>query len=190
MFTLLIHPTRSFYMITNILLANSMKLNCRFCFIDLWHEHTFIKCTTDACTKLGVSICLQCFAAGTGDHVHKNTDPYKIQCNAVEISEQSWPAHEDIILLDTFMDTMSWERVAQKLDRSPKECERHYFDNFVFYPKIKGLEYVNKNAFRFNTFDRVVEDKTQTFGDTLDIEGTYITYIIHKIIVINVLYQL
>lgn len=153
-----------------------MNLICRFCSTDLWHEHTFIKCAADTCAELGVSLCVQCFAAGTGDHVHKNTDPYKVLCNAIKISDQSWPAHEEVILLDTFMDTMSWDRVAQKLNRTPKECERYYFENFVFYPKIKGLEQINKNAFKFNTFESVVEDRTNIFSDTLDVEGNFIIY--------------
>jgi len=82
-----------------------------------------------------------------------------------------WAAHEEIILLDTFMDTMSWEKVAEKLGRSPKECEYHYFENYVLYPKIKGLECINKNAFRFNRFDKIYKNMAIA-DDTLDSEGT------------------
>jgi len=85
-----------------------------------------------------------------------------------------WAAHEEIALLDTYMDTMSWEKVARKLGRSPKECECHYFDNYVLYPKIKGLESVNKNAFRFDRFDNTNTNMTNTIGDTLDLEGIYL----------------
>lgn len=149
------------------------KLCCRFCFTDLWHEHTFIKCNADACVKLDISICLQCFAAGTGDHVHKNTDSYKVLSNAVQIGDHLWHAHEEIVLLDTFMNTMSWKRVAQKLGRSSEQCECHYFKNFVLYPKIKGLELLNRKAFRLHKFDRAIESRSKTMDSTLDSEGTF-----------------
>lgn len=123
------------------------------------------------CVDLSVSICLQCFATGTGDIVHKNTDPYQVQCNAIKVANHLWPAHEEILLLDTFMDTMSWEAVAKKLDRSQKECETYYFEHFVINPKIKDLETVNKNAFRFNNFRNNIETNTSIIGDTSDIEG-------------------
>lgn len=123
--------------------------------------------------ELSVSLCLQCFAAGTGDEVHKNTDPYQVQCNAIKVASHLWPAHEEILLLDTFMDTMSWETVAKKLNRSPKECETYYFEHFVINPKIKNLEIVNKNAFRFNNLSENFETKTSIICDTSDIEGIY-----------------
>jgi len=85
-----------------------------------------------------------------------------------------WAAHEEITLLDTFMDTMSWEKVGRKLGRSPKECECHYFENYVFYPKIEGLEDVNKNAFRFDRFDKVNKNETKFNIDTSDSEGIYL----------------
>lgn len=149
-------------------------LCCRFCFTDLWLEHTFIKCANAACAEFGISLCLQCFAAGTGDDVHKNTDPYQVLCNAIIVGDHLWAAHEEITLLDTFVDTMSWEKVARKLDRSPQECEYHYFENYVFYPKIKGLENANKNAFRFDKFDKINTNMTTSIGNTLDLEGTYL----------------
>lgn len=155
----------------NISFAKTMNLYCKFCSTDLWHEHTYIKCTADACAKLGISICLQCFATGAADDIHKNNDPYKVLCNAVKTSDQSWLAHEEMMLLDTFMDTMSWEKVAQKLGRSPKECEHYYFENFVDNPKIKELEEVNKIAFRLDTLENVIEDRTINFGDISDVEG-------------------
>lgn len=157
--------------------SKKRKLCCRFCFTDLWHEHTFIRCMAVTCVELSISICLQCFAAGTGDEVHKNSDPYQIQCNAIKVADHLWPAHEEILLLDTFMDTMSWEVVAIKLDRSPKECETYYFENFVINPKIKDLENVNKNAFRFKNFGDNFETKTRLIGDTSDIEGINILII-------------
>ncbi|KAE9530712.1 hypothetical protein AGLY_011174 [Aphis glycines] len=152
------------------------ELCCRFCFTDLWLEHTFIKCATPVCAELKICLCLQCFAAGTGDHVHKNTDPYQVLCNAIDVGDHLWAAHEEITLLDTFMDTMSWEKVARKLGRSPKECERHYFENYVFYPKIKGLEDVNKNAFRFDRFDKVNKNEAKLNSDTSDSEESYHQY--------------
>jgi len=85
-----------------------------------------------------------------------------------------WAANEEIALLDTFMDTMSWDKVARKLGRSPKECEYHYFENYVYYPKIKGLKDVNKNAFRFDRFDNVNKNETKLIGDALDSEGIYL----------------
>ncbi|XP_060869407.1 transcriptional adapter 2-alpha [Metopolophium dirhodum] len=156
--------------------SKKVKLCCRFCFTDLWLEHTFIKCATTACIELGVSLCLQCFAAGTADNVHKNTDPYQVLCNAIDIGDHLWAAHEEITLLDTYMDTMSWDKVARKLGRSPKECECHYFDNYVLYPKIKGLECVNKNAFRFDRFDNMNKNMTNAIGDTLDLEESHHQY--------------
>lgn len=161
---------------SSVMFSKENKLKCKFCFADLWHEHAFIKCESVACAKLGISLCLQCFATGTEDHVHKNTDPYKVLCNAVKISNYLWPANDEIVLLDTFMDTMSWEKVAQKLGRSPKECESHYFENYVLHPKLKGLNQANKNAFRFNRFKRMTENGTKIFGNTLDLEGTYFYY--------------
>lgn len=157
------------------------KLCCRFCFTDLWHEHTFIKCDTDICIKLDISICLQCFATGTEDHVHKNTDPYKVLSNAVQIGDLLWHAHEEIILLDTFMNTMSWEKVAQKLGKSTEECECHYFKNFVLNPKIKGLELINRNAFRLHKFNRAIKYRSKIMGDTSDSEGIFICIIIINI---------
>lgn len=145
--------------------------NCKFCLTDLWHEHSFIRCVSPACVKLNVSICLQCFAAGTKDDIHNNTDPYQVLCNAIKLDDRSWSAHEEIILLDTFTDTLSWEKVAKKLGKSPQDCEYHYFNNFVLYPRDKDLERVNKNAFRFDKFSEVFEDRTKTIGDTSDLEG-------------------
>lgn len=156
-------------------------MHCRYCFSDLWHHPTFIKCTSTACAKLDVSLCVQCFAAGTEDNVHKNSDPYKVLSNAVKVNEHLWPSHEEIILLDTFMDTMSWNRVAQKLGKSPEECERHYFKHYVMYPKIEGLQDVNKKAFRFDT--RAIEDRAAIMDDTVDSEG--IRYILHMFMIIN-----
>lgn len=150
------------------------KLCCRFCLTDLWHEHTFIKCTSTVCVEQNVTVCLQCFAAGTGDDVHKNIDPYRVLSNAIEVEDGLWPAHEEIMLLDTFMDTMSWEKVARKLDRSPKECERHYFENFVYCPKIKGLERAKENAFRLDklwTDDNNKYGEHKIIGEELDSEG-------------------
>lgn len=146
---------------------------CRFCLADLWHEHTYIKCATVVCAELDVNICLQCFASGAGDAVHKNTDPYRVLSNAVDVGNHMWLAYEEIILLDTFMDTMSWEKVAQKLDRSPKECERHYFEHFVLYPKIAGLECKNKKAFRHDKFNNDIHDEKTTIYDTFNSEGKY-----------------
>lgn len=154
-----------------VMFSKKIKSNCRFCFTDLWHEHAFVKCENADCVELGISICLQCFAAGTVDRVHKHTDPYKVLCNAVNISDYLWPANEEIMLLDTFMDTMSWEKVGRKLDRSPKECEHHYFENFVSSPKLKGLDHANKN--KFNTFKGMVENRTNILDNTLNLEGTY-----------------
>lgn len=151
-------------------------LCCRFCFTDLWHEHSFIKCSSGTCAELNVSICLQCFAAGAGDDVHKNSDPYRVLCNAVDIGNRLWDAREEIVMLDTFMETMSWERVAQTINRSPKECERHYFENYVLCPKIKGLECVNKNAFRYDKFNNVIDDWQKTMDNSLDLEGTNLIY--------------
>lgn len=153
------------------------RLCCRFCFANLWYEHTFIRCATVACVELDINICLQCFAAGAGDNVHKNSDAYRVLCNAISVGDRLWDAHEEIVLLDTFMDTMSWERVARKIDRSPKECERHYFENYVLYPKIKGLECVNKNAFRYDKFDYVVDNDQKTVGDSLNLEGTPLIFL-------------
>lgn len=164
---------------SSVMSLKKNKFNCKFCFTDLWHQHTFIKCESTACAELGTSLCLECFAAGTVDHVHKNTDPYKVLCNAIKISNYMWPANDEIMLLDTFMDTMSWERVAKKLGRSPKECELHYFENFVLRPKLKGLDYANKNAFRFNKCKWPIENKTNILENTLDLEGTY--FLLHKI---------
>lgn len=154
--------------------VSKRKLYCRFCLIDLWHEHTFIKCVTESCAKFGVTICLPCFASGNEDDVHKNTDPYHVLCNAVKINDCLWSAHEEIILLDTFMDTMSWEKVGQKFGISANECESHYFNNFVLHPKIKGLEYINKNAFRFNKFNEEIEERTKSINNLLDSEGIYL----------------
>uniref|UniRef100_A0A2S2QLR2 Transcriptional adapter 2-alpha n=1 Tax=Sipha flava TaxID=143950 RepID=A0A2S2QLR2_9HEMI len=152
------------------------KLSCRFCFTDLWHEHAFIKCNTDICVKLNINICLQCFSTGTEDHVHKNTDPYKVLSNAVQIGDLLWHAHEEIILLDTFMNTMSWAKVAQKLGRSTEECECHYFKNYVLNPKIKGLEHINRNAFRLHKFNKAIECKPKTMDNELDSEESYHQY--------------
>lgn len=154
--------------------SKKRDLYCQFCLTDLWHEHTFIKCATVDCAELEICVCLQCFANGKEDGVHKNTDPYQVVCNAVEIDENLWYAHEEITLLDTFMDTMSWEKVAQKLDRSPKECERHYYEHFILNPKIKGLESVNSKAFRLEKFGIINDNGTKTIGDTLNLEGTHI----------------
>jgi len=71
------------------------------------------------------------------------------------------------------METMSWEKVAEKLNKSPKECEHYYFENFVINPKIKCLESVNKNAFRLDLCNKVMDDKKKNIGDTSDLEGTY-----------------
>lgn len=129
------------------------------------------------CAELNVNICLQCFAAGAGDDVHKNTDPYRVQSNAVDVGDHMWLAYEEIILLDTFMDTMSWEKVAQKLDRSPKECERHYFEHFVLYPKMAGLECENKKAFRHDKFNNnIYDEETTTIYNTFNTEGRYFFY--------------
>jgi len=79
------------------------------------------------------------------------------------------------------MDTMSWEKVAKKLGRTPNECECHYFDNYVLYPKIKGLECVNKNAFRFDRFDNVDTNMTNALiGDALELEGIIFFFLIGK----------
>lgn len=69
------------------------------------------------------------------------------------------------------MDSMSWEMVAKKLDRSSEDCEFHYFEHFVINPKIKDLKIVNKNAFRFDKFGGRNETKTKIIGGTMDIEG-------------------
>lgn len=148
-------------------------MNCRFCYTDLWHEHTFIKCMSASCVDLGVCLCLQCFAAGTGDDIHKNTDQYRVLCNAIKINHHLWSAQEEIILLDTFMKTMSWKEVSEKINRSPKDCESHYFEHFVLHPKIKGLHSVNKNAFRYENFEEVIEDKFKTLEDSSDLEGIF-----------------
>lgn len=155
-------------------------MNCRFCFTDLWHEHTFIRCTSVACVEIGVNLCLQCFAAGTEDDVHKSNDQYKVLCNAIKIKDHLWSAQEEIILLDTFENTMSWEKVGQKLNKSPKDCESHYFEHFVLHPKIKELDLVNKNAFRYEKFEEMVDNRFKTIGDAVNLEGTYHIKIINQ----------
>ncbi|XP_050419702.1 transcriptional adapter 2-alpha isoform X2 [Adelges cooleyi] len=149
--------------------SNQRKMYCRFCFTNLWHEHTFIKCANDACAKIGIYLCLNCFSAGTNDDIHNNTDPYNVLCNAIQLDNCLWPAHEEILLLNTFSETMNWEKVAQKLGRSSKKCEQHYFEHIVFYPKIKELVVANQGAFR--TFDDDYVDQTQLIESFPDRES-------------------
>lgn len=158
---------------------SKIKLYCRFCLINLWHEHTFIKCATESCAKIGIIICLPCFASGNEDDVHKNTDSYYVLCNAVKINDSLWSAHKEIILLDTFTNTMSWEKVAQKLGLSANECESHYFNNFVLYPKIKDFECINKNAFRFNQFSNATVSRIKTIDNSIHLEGIYLYICMH-----------
>ncbi|XP_050537686.1 transcriptional adapter 2-alpha [Daktulosphaira vitifoliae] len=146
---------------------NRKNMCCRFCFCNLWYEHTYIKCANSACAEVGINLCLRCFATGTKDDIHSNTDPYNVLCNAIQLDECLWPAHKEILLLDTFSETMSWEKVSQKLGCSPKQCKQHYFEHFVLYPKIKDLEIVNQEAFRNNIND-VINEQVMFFETTAD----------------------
>ena len=110
---------------------------CQTCLRPIYNE------TVVQCTKChGFVQCLNCFSVGAEKGKHLREHPFIIvESNFPEILSSGWGSKDELYLLQAIQTSGlgNWREIARDLnDRTPEECENHYFFTYFeskFAPK-------------------------------------------------------